>query len=562
MDKNTTNHFIYDVSKLIVSLSLFVFLALPASAQLYLNDGAILSLANSSSLVSVMSNIQTNNNAASGVKLYNNGNILLTGDFINNNVALNQTGGGAPQNGTVHFQGTTSAEQISGTTDLTGNAAFYNVEINNTNAASKLVYQNNVNTQVKSILTFTSGRLRTDANPVGDGSTTKEIYISNPSPAAIVGDANTWALYQLALPVYDKFIEGRLRWNTVTGNSYIFPIGTMKNPAPAGGNFGQQYVMVNNSASGDASVSFTELIPVGCTNIAAQSQFDCMGHVAAAGTLISTLLNHGHWNLIPPSGSSMTLNLGENGGVDCNPGTLDHTFLTSINNGLTWIVNGTNGVNSYCNPGPNPGVAYNGLLKRVTVTDGNSWLAEGSSVDPILPIQLLSFTAEKYGDVQESQLNWSTATEQNSKDFEIQWSTNGANWETIGIVDAAGNSQTQKDYSFIHTSPVTGINYYQLKEVDMNNNATYSNVREVLFTGNGSITITPNPAINSAIIHCTYDNPHISYEVINVLGQRIASGLLTSSSLPMDLRMYPSGMYYFRFDVNNNLQVIPVVKQQ
>jgi hypothetical protein len=91
-----------------------------------------------------------------------------------------------------------------------------------------------------------------------------------------------------------------------------------------------------------------------------------------------------------------------------------------------------------------------------------------------LPVSLLNFT----GGLRQSniQLNWSTATEQNSKYFDILKSTNGENFYSIGTVNAAGNSTEQKNYFHADHQPAKGLNYYKLKLVDADGSYTYSKV--------------------------------------------------------------------------------------
>jgi len=66
----------------------------------------------------------------------------------------------------------------------------------------------------------------------------------------------------------------------------------------------------------------------------------------------------------------------------------------------------------------------------------------------VVPVNLLSFTAQKQG-TNKSLLNWVTSSEQNAKVFDVYRSVDGANtWVKIGEVDAAGNSNTLKNYSW------------------------------------------------------------------------------------------------------------------
>ncbi|WP_256010826.1 hypothetical protein [Desertivirga xinjiangensis] len=81
-----------------------------------------------------------------------------------------------------------------------------------------------------------------------------------------------------------------------------------------------------------------------------------------------------------------------------------------------------------------------------------------------MPIKLKTFEAQSL--IASIQLKWTTSLEENTKDFEILRSSDGKTFTTIGKVDAAGNSTTEKSYSFTDYSPSGGINYYQLLQRD------------------------------------------------------------------------------------------------
>src|SRR6188768_3688082 len=98
-----------------------------------------------------------------------------------------------------------------------------------------------------------------------------------------------------------------------------------------------------------------------------------------------------------------------------------------------------------------------------------------------LPLTWLSFTAIAQNNSQ-SLLQWATAQEQNTKDFYIQHSADGINWVTIGSLPAAGNSNTTRHYNYVHTNPVIGLNYYRIKQTDVDSRYSYSPIRMLSFT--------------------------------------------------------------------------------
>jgi len=135
--------------------------------------------------------------------------------------------------------------------------------------------------------------------------------------------------------------------------------------------------------------------------------------------------------------------------------------------------------------GTNTGLTYN-------FTNGFSGFGAGVPSIVVLPITLLQFTGRL--DNNDAVLSWSTSLEQNSAGFEVDRSYDGQHFSKIGYVPAAGNSNTQKDYTFTDPSLSADSNYYQLKEISFDGRATYSKIvfiRDPHLTP--GFTALPNP---------------------------------------------------------------------
>jgi hypothetical protein len=113
----------------------------------------------------------------------------------------------------------------------------------------------------------------------------------------------------------------------------------------------------------------------------------------------------------------------------------------------------------------------------------------------ILPIELNNFQASVNG-MKQVELTWSTASEWNADHFNIERSSDGTLFETIGTVSAAGNSLTIQHYSFTDLNPLTGINYYRLREEDTEGSYSYSEIEvfEIASTETVDFSLYPNPA--------------------------------------------------------------------
>ena len=150
-----------------------------------------------------------------------------------------------------------------------------------------------------------------------------------------------------------------------------------------------------------------------------------------------------------------------------------------------------------------------------------------------LPVRLLEFTARPVG--KQVALQWITAAEQNSSHFSIERSFDGVNYETIGTVPAAGNSNTKQYYRF--ADALTGQLsdnkniFYRLRMIDLDASAEYSKTASVKITEAVSpIQLLSNP-VNDRI-ECWYYSAGTSPLYINV---RNAAGSLvyTKVMLPV-----------------------------
>ncbi|MES1160209.1 MAG: T9SS type A sorting domain-containing protein, partial [Bacteroidota bacterium] len=164
-----------------------------------------------------------------------------------------------------------------------------------------------------------------------------------------------------------------------------------------------------------------------------------------------------------------------------------------------------------------------------TASTGSVYLYNGFTGP--LPITWLSFTGSP--EKNDVLLNWATAEESNSDHFEIERSTDNSNFASIGQVTAAHNSSAQTNYSFTDGSPANGINYYRLREVDLDGQFIYSKVISVTFNGtdNNVIAVYPNPAHES--FQLQFKNMKAGrYEMnlINPLGQILQSRTIQVSN--------------------------------
>jgi hypothetical protein len=140
-----------------------------------------------------------------------------------------------------------------------------------------------------------------------------------------------------------------------------------------------------------------------------------------------------------------------------------------------------------------------GTSSTITATFSNGFSGFGVGLAGFaLPVKLIDFTGrlEKNSVV----LNWKTTFEQNSKGFDIERSYDGNNFTSIGFVPSAGNSNITRTYSFKDQDVAQQINYYRLRQLDLDNQFEYSKVVTIKNANNlASPFVVMNNPFNTSI---------------------------------------------------------------
>jgi len=89
-------------------------------------------------------------------------------------------------------------------------------------------------------------------------------------------------------------------------------------------------------------------------------------------------------------------------------------------------------------------------------------------------------------------LTWKTAQEQNSSHVSVEKSPNGHSWSTVADMAAAGNRETEHNYSFIDSNGLPD-NYYRIAEYDVDGKMQYSSVVKASCSISDVIRVSPNP---------------------------------------------------------------------
>lgn len=164
-----------------------------------------------------------------------------------------------------------------------------------------------------------------------------------------------------------------------------------------------------------------------------------------------------------------------------------------------------------------------------------------------LPVELVHFTAEAV-EKDYIELNWETASENNSSHFIVVSSQDGNSWEEVGTVDAAGTSTETNYYSFEDYKVQYGVTYYKLIQVDNDNREYESDVVSVSVEGaDVEIGIYPNPIRNNEVLTITnLEESAGQINILNISGQIISSQAIDGSiaSAKVQLSNFNPGIYF------------------
>lgn len=144
------------------------------------------------------------------------------------------------------------------------------------------------------------------------------------------------------------------------------------------------------------------------------------------------------------------------------------------------------------------------------------------------------------------QLKWETATEINNSYFEIEQSTDGINFQSIGKVKGAGNSNNIKSYSFNDNTPGY-TNHYRLKQVDFDGNAFYSKILFVKVDNANPLALLQNIVTTNLKFKISLEQNNISSLVVYDFTGREALRLKgISGSNSINVSILASGKYLLR----------------
>ncbi|MCY7410821.1 MAG: T9SS type A sorting domain-containing protein [Chitinophagales bacterium] len=245
---------------------------------------------------------------------------------------------------------------------------------------------------------------------------------------------------------------------------------------------------------------------------------------------------HNFYDLYHTAGADLTICPGDPVTLEASSNFTTYSWSPSV--GLSC----TNCINPVADPSIDTKYIFTGTVGCLTITD----TVDLTTYCNPLPIELVYFSAAC--SKQTVELDWSTASELNNDYYVLERSSDNLHFASIGTVDAAGNSSSAKNYSFIDQNPLMGGAYYRLKQVDFNGSSTFSKVQSVSCNSELGIFIYPNPSETETILQIqSSEKTNAVCEIMNVSGNVVFKKeiqlLQGSNELQIDESHFAKGIY-------------------
>ena len=141
-------------------------------------------------------------------------------------------------------------------------------------------------------------------------------------------------------------------------------------------------------------------------------------------------------------------------------------------------------------------------------------------------------------------LTWKTDYEENLLRFEVEWSTDGKNYQTAGRVPAV-NSLNGNSYSFEHKISYTSEAFYRLKIMDVTNHWQYSDPISVPVEKTARLFVYPS-VITTNMITIKVEDPFEWMQIVSTNGTVMMKQNLSGKTGRLDIPLSPtvaSGIY-------------------
>lgn len=176
-----------------------------------------------------------------------------------------------------------------------------------------------------------------------------------------------------------------------------------------------------------------------------------------------------------------------------------------------------------------------------------------ASTQMALPVELTLFEGSYDKSRCAVDLSWQTTAEINNEKFFVERSIDGENWELIGAINGAVNSQSENNYSYKDQNPEMGSNFYRLTQQDLDGKTRKAGLLKV---ERPNVKFNWIPSVNSMEISANVRI--IECLVVNMNGQSMPVKIEEPSSINskqekiiVKMDDFPTGVYLIKTNIGS-----------
>lgn len=155
-------------------------------------------------------------------------------------------------------------------------------------------------------------------------------------------------------------------------------------------------------------------------------------------------------------------------------------------------------------------------------------------------------------------IEWKTIAETNSSHYNVQRSSDGISFATIGEVKGKGNVSSSADYSFEDKQAFGPVYYYRIQQLEYNNKINYS---IVIKNGLGGKKTLVGRWGNNALLVYTFSKGNKQYQITDLSGNRLKQFSSTAEQQIIDLNSFAHGIYTLQvFSLDGTMEVFRFAK--
>ena len=293
------------------------------------------------------------------------------------------------------------------------------------------------------------------------------------------------------------------------------------------------------------------------------SVYDAYTNEVASGSAVTLgAVNH-TWYIQPwnTTASAALTGTTESMGIRCYYQNNVLPNFNPVNTRMCHYVGGQWTYDLAVNRGSAAGLSYTGYNVNQTSLSPFAVSSGPLPSNAPLPIHLLNFSG--IPQTTANALNWISTNERNNDYFTLLHSTDGLSFSEITQINSknlCGSSNSQTEYSYHHTNPHAGHNYYKLISTDIDGTSYTHKIIDLYrqASSNEVLGIYPNPATHfiKLRMHANTKAPlrilikNINGQIMQQSEHKTQKGL---NSFQIDLQEIASGFYFIETQIGSQL---------